>query len=184
MLIIVKLLCSLLLDGFVNPQASDEKSILELTKRLYTEFICTSNAVPGETLSNEQYFVLDFNSHEKKLRETDFFTDSFIENEKLKFQDCSVALEKYKIGVQDVDEDIAYSIPTECSFFSYIYYLQAQEKPAFYKLEKMNIYDDTATAEMHFYDNETSNWDNLIYLKLKFTLISGEWKVDRITKIL
>ena len=183
--LLIVILVTNLSPGFVDvemDQSDDEKSIRALTETLYEEFINRSNASPGEKLNSNQYYVLDFELHKVKLVRLGFFTDAFIQNEKERYSDCSAALEQAKIKEEEVEEDIAYIMPVECSFFSYIYYLQAQEYPSYYQLENLKIRENHASGELHYYDNEENNWDNLIYLELTFSFINNKWKVHTIEK--
>lgn len=167
------------------PNDPNASIFLPTIERFYTE-ICLKNAIPYAILNNEGFYVLDIETHQKRLEKTHLFTANFINNEKEVFAECAEVLLAEPLTDEDVEGTIEMLGPNPCKFLNSAYYFQAQEFPDTFRLMNSVISEDTGDAELHYYsefEEGHTSWDDLIYLKIDFVKKDGKWLIDRVRKV-
>ena len=171
-----------------NTKKGKETFVDSLCYVLYEQFIGTRNQSPSEYIGEEGYYLLDIDGHINQLRQTNLFTEEFLQNENLKFKECADTLRRGKIRDEDLEVGIDMEAPNECGFFNYSYYFQSQEAPMNYELLNTKTDSNKVYTEIHYYDEyegERHTWDDNIFLKIEIVKDSlTVWKFNQVEKVL
>lgn len=176
-----------LLEGHKELNSDVEsKEFLKICQTFYDE-VCLGQASPGAILNNEGVYILDLITYQNKLRSLSIFTESFIQKQDEVFSECKMVLLKDSITLEKAPEGIDINAPSECSFFNYAYYFQAQEYPDGFYLKEVKIDGESGFTEMHYFTNTDDTyftWDNQIFLNVELKKINNSWMINDVQKII
>jgi hypothetical protein len=165
----------------VIPSANPEEVVLTRLNTTLFEDLISDNYGPHPVRSAEGHIMLDWESYRSYLKLINIFGQPFLDDELARVKPCMDALQTLKY----TGEPAVGWEPQACTF-TYLYWLNGQEKCNAFEVQDLQIKEDYASSKMVFFDEAEDGrhyWNDKVYLTIEYRKENGRWKIFKLNKL-